>query len=72
MAIDSKRDSTAMKIIATLTMLFLPGTFVAVGPFPFSPFSSSPHNPPFLFSHLLTNPSLRLIIILDLLQHGVF
>jgi hypothetical protein len=28
-AADSKRDSTAVKIIAILTMLFLPGTFVA-------------------------------------------
>jgi hypothetical protein len=29
-AIDTKRDSSAMKTIATLGMLFLPGTFVAV------------------------------------------
>jgi hypothetical protein len=26
----SKRDSTALKIIALLTTLFLPGTFIAV------------------------------------------
>lgn len=29
-AIESKRDSSAMKTIAMLTMLFLPGTFLAV------------------------------------------
>jgi hypothetical protein len=29
-AISSKRDSSAMKAIAVLTMIFLPGTFVAV------------------------------------------
>jgi hypothetical protein len=26
----SKRDSSAMKVLAVVTMLFLPGTFVAV------------------------------------------
>jgi len=30
LAVASKRDSSAMKIIAFLTTLFLPGTFVAV------------------------------------------
>jgi len=29
-ALETKRDSSAMKTIATLGMLFLPGTFVAV------------------------------------------
>jgi hypothetical protein len=32
LAIASKRDSTAMKTLALLTMLFLPATFVAVRP----------------------------------------
>lgn len=31
-AIAAKRDSSAMKTIAVLTMVFLPGTFVAVNP----------------------------------------
>jgi hypothetical protein len=31
-AIESKKDSSAMKTIATLRMLFLPGTFIAVSP----------------------------------------
>jgi Mg2+ and Co2+ transporter CorA len=30
MAIASKQDSSAMKIIALLTTFFLPGTFIAV------------------------------------------
>jgi Mg2+ and Co2+ transporter CorA len=30
LAADSKRDSSAMKTISILGMLFLPGTFVAV------------------------------------------
>jgi hypothetical protein len=30
LAADSKRDSSAMKTISILSMLFLPGTFVAV------------------------------------------
>jgi Mg2+ and Co2+ transporter CorA len=30
-AIETKRDSSAMKTIAVLGMIFLPGTFVAVG-----------------------------------------
>jgi hypothetical protein len=29
-AVESKKDSSAMKTIAILTMLFLPGTFIAV------------------------------------------
>jgi hypothetical protein len=36
---DAKRDSTALKAIAAVTMLFLPGTFVAVSiycPYPTS------------------------------------
>jgi hypothetical protein len=33
-AIESKRDSSAMKTISLLGMIFLPGTFVAVRPFP--------------------------------------
>ena len=46
MALESKKDSAAMKTIAILGMFFLPGTFVAVGitsPFPYAPF--------FLFSY---------------------
>jgi Mg2+ and Co2+ transporter CorA len=31
LAAASKRDSSAMKIIALMTTLFLPGTFIAVG-----------------------------------------
>jgi hypothetical protein len=30
-AIESKKDSSSMKTIATLGMFFLPGTFIAVG-----------------------------------------
>ena len=30
-AIESKKDSSAMKTIAILGMFFLPGTFIAVG-----------------------------------------
>jgi Mg2+ and Co2+ transporter CorA len=33
LAAASKQDSSAMKIIAVLTTLFLPGTFIAVCPF---------------------------------------
>ncbi len=52
----AKRDSTAMRIIAAVTLLFLPGTFIAVG-FAFNSFPSytrclkavSPFNPPFLY-----------------------
>jgi hypothetical protein len=29
-AISGKRDSTSMKVLAVVTMIFLPGTFVAV------------------------------------------
>jgi len=40
---ESKKDSSAMKAIAILTMLFLPGTFLAVNTFscllPYSPLS---------------------------------
>jgi hypothetical protein len=36
-AIAAKRDSTAMKTISVLTLVFLPGTFVAVGPLHWSP-----------------------------------
>lgn len=35
MAVATKRDSSAMKIIAVLTTLFLPGTFVAVSSYQF-------------------------------------
>ena len=37
----TRKDSTAMKTIAVLGMIFLPGTFLAVGPYPFSLFSYS-------------------------------
>jgi hypothetical protein len=38
---ESKKDSSAMKAIAVLTMCFLPGTFLAVSDFQF-PFQGSP------------------------------
>ena len=31
---ESRRDSSSMKTIAILTLVFLPGTYVAVGPLP--------------------------------------
>lgn len=41
MARASKRDSSAMKGLAVLTMVFLPGTFLAVRTFP-DEFSTGP------------------------------
>ncbi|KAI9773483.1 MAG: hypothetical protein M1835_006160 [Candelina submexicana] len=65
-AIETKRDSNAMKTIAALTMIFLPGTFVAV-----STLSSSLNAfvPPIHFpSHLARLATLTFI---DTFQHGL-
>ena len=56
----SKRDSTAMKAIALLTMVFLPGTFTAVSPF--HPLSSS-LNPLEGDSSLKKNDSKRWLLL---------
>jgi hypothetical protein len=40
---ESKKDSSAMKAIAMLTMCFLPGTFLAVCPLSSFPIRFSPH-----------------------------
>ena len=34
LAYDTKRDSEVMKAVTVVTLIFLPATFVAVGPFP--------------------------------------
>lgn len=64
-ALENKKDSRAMKTISIVTMIFLPGTAIAVRP-PANPVLSPPH--PFQTSRLLSK-KLK-IKKPDHLQHG--
>ena len=63
-AVDSKRDSTAMKAIAVLTMLILPGTFVAT--FSMTMFDWNPSNIVlrFIWMYWLISIPLTLMVML--------
>ena len=67
-AVDSKRDSTAMKAIAVLTMLFLPGTFVAtffsMTMFDWNPSNGTPRVSRFIWMYWLISIPLTLLVML--------
>lgn len=57
-ALETKKDSSAMKTIAMLTMFFLPGTFVAVSRVAFDARFPTPHLSPALLLNA-SNPTDR-------------
>ena len=74
LARETKKDGSAMKTIAILTMFFLPGTFLAVS-FAFSsnyPFQFHSHTIPLTFLHLFLKPCAQMWEAITNTSQGTF